>query len=101
PSPRPRSPEKPRFVCGSMGPTTRAISVTGNVTFEELTENFRVQALGLMAGGADYLLIETSQDTRNVKAALLATEEAFATAGWRLPVAVSATIEATGTMLGG
>jgi 5-methyltetrahydrofolate--homocysteine methyltransferase len=95
------SPEKPRFVCGSIGPTTRAISVTGNITFEELKENFRVQSLGLMAGGADYLLIETSQDTRNVKAALLATEEAFAAAGWRLPVAVSATIEPTGTMLGG
>ncbi|HEV7517357.1 MAG TPA: homocysteine S-methyltransferase family protein, partial [Thermoanaerobaculia bacterium] len=95
------TPEKPRFVCGSIGPTTRAISVTGNITFEELKENFRVQAQGLMAGGADYLLIETSQDTRNVKAALLATEQAFAAAGWRLPVAVSATIEPTGTMLGG
>jgi 5-methyltetrahydrofolate--homocysteine methyltransferase len=95
------TPEKPRFVCGSIGPTTRAISVTGNITFEELKENFRVQAQGLMAGGADYLLIETSQDTRNVKAALLATEEAFRAAGWRLPVAVSATIEPTGTMLGG
>jgi len=92
---------KPRFVAGSIGPTTRAISVTGNITFEELTANFRVQTQGLMAGGADYLLIETSQDTRNVKAALLATEQAFAAAGWRLPVAVSATIEPTGTMLGG
>jgi 5-methyltetrahydrofolate--homocysteine methyltransferase len=95
------SPEKPRFVCGSMGPTTKAISVTGGVTFAELTEHFRVQALGLMAGGADYLLLETQQDTRNVKAGLLGIEEAFAAAGWRLPVAVSATIEPTGTMLGG
>ncbi len=95
------SAQKPRFVAGSIGPTTRAISVTGNITFEELTANFRVQTQGLMAGGADYLLIETSQDTRNVKAALLATEQAFAAAGWRLPVAVSATIEPTGTMLGG
>jgi 5-methyltetrahydrofolate--homocysteine methyltransferase len=95
------TPEKPRFVCGSMGPTTRAISVTGNITFEELKENFRVQAQGLMAGAADYLLVETSQDTRNVKAALIGIEEAFAAAGWRLPVAVSATIEPTGTMLGG
>jgi 5-methyltetrahydrofolate--homocysteine methyltransferase len=95
------SPAKPRFVCGSMGPTTRAISVTGNVTFEELQETFRVQALGLMAGGADYLLLETAQDTRNIKAGLLGVEAAFAAAGWRLPVAVSATIEATGTMLAG
>ncbi len=95
------SPEKPRFVCGSMGPTTKAISVTGGITFEELSEHFRVQALGLMAGGADYLLVETSQDTRNVKAALLGIERAFAQSGWKIPVAVSATIETTGTMLGG
>ncbi|HEX2163362.1 MAG TPA: methionine synthase [Thermoanaerobaculia bacterium] len=90
-----------RFVCGSMGPTTKAISVTGGIAFEELLEHFRVQALGLMAGGADYLLLETCQDTRNVKAGLLGVERAFAEAGWRLPVAVSATIEPTGTMLGG
>ncbi|HYX26563.1 MAG TPA: methionine synthase [Thermoanaerobaculia bacterium] len=93
--------EKPRFVCGSMGPTTKAISVTGGITFEGLIENFRVQALGLMAGGADYLLLETQQDTRNVKAGLIGIERAFAQAGWQVPVAVSATIETTGTMLGG
>ncbi|HKV12518.1 MAG TPA: methionine synthase [Thermoanaerobaculia bacterium] len=95
------TPEKPRFVCGSMGPTTKAISVTGGITFEELIEHFRVQALGLMAGGADYLLLETAQDTRNVKAGLIGIERAFAQAGWKIPVAVSATIETTGTMLGG
>jgi 5-methyltetrahydrofolate--homocysteine methyltransferase len=94
-------PGRMRFVCGSMGPTTRAISVTGGITFEELSENFRVQALGLMAGGADYLLLETCQDTRNIKAGLIGIEEAFAAAGWRLPVAVSVTIEPTGTMLAG
>jgi 5-methyltetrahydrofolate--homocysteine methyltransferase len=90
-----------RFVCGAMGPTTKAISVTGGVTFAELQEHFRVQALGLMAGGADYLLLETAQDTRNIKAGLIGIERAAAQAGWRLPVAVSATIEPTGTMLGG
>jgi 5-methyltetrahydrofolate--homocysteine methyltransferase len=90
-----------RFVCGSMGPTTKALSVTGGTTFAELEENFRVQALGLMAGGADYLLLETSQDLLNVKAGLLGAEAAFAEAGWRIPVAVSVTIETTGTMLGG
>ncbi|HVT58043.1 MAG TPA: methionine synthase [Thermoanaerobaculia bacterium] len=95
------APDKPRFVCGSMGPTTKAISVTGGVTFEQLAAHFRVQALGLMAGGADYLLLETAQDTRNIKAGLLGIERAFAAAGWRLPVAVSATIETTGTMLAG
>jgi 5-methyltetrahydrofolate--homocysteine methyltransferase len=94
-------PGRTRFVCGSMGPTTKAISVTGGVTFEELQEHFRVQALGLAAGGADYLLLETCQDTRNIKAGLIGIERAFAQAGWRLPVAVSATIEPTGTMLGG
>ena len=94
-------PGRPRFVCGSMGPTTKAISVTGGVTFEELQEHYRVEALGLMAGGADYLLLETCQDTRNIKAGLLAIERAFDEAGWRLPVAVSVTIEATGTMLAG
>jgi 5-methyltetrahydrofolate--homocysteine methyltransferase len=89
------------FVCGSMGPTTKAISVTGGITFEELIEHFRVQALGLMAGGSDYLLLETAQDTRNIKAGLIGIERAFAQSGWKIPVAVSATIETTGTMLGG
>jgi 5-methyltetrahydrofolate--homocysteine methyltransferase len=95
------APGRLHFVCGSMGPTTKAISVTGGVTFAELQEHFRVQALGLLAGGADYLLLETAQDTRNIKAGLLGIEQAFARAGWRVPVAVSATIESTGTMLGG
>jgi 5-methyltetrahydrofolate--homocysteine methyltransferase len=94
-------PGRLRFVCGSMGPTTKAISVTGGVTFEELREHYRVQALGLMAGGADYLLLETCQDTRNIKAGAMGILEAFDEAGWRLPVAVSVTIEATGTMLAG
>lgn len=95
------SPGRLRFVCGSIGPTTKAISVTGGVTFEDLIAHFRIQALGLMAGGTDYLLLETCQDTRNIKAGLIGIERAFADAGWRIPVAVSATIEATGTMLAG
>jgi 5-methyltetrahydrofolate--homocysteine methyltransferase len=95
------TPERPRFVAGSIGPTTKAISVTGGVTFEELVWNFYVQVMGLMAGGADYLVIETQQDTRNIKAALLGCERAFDENGWELPVAVSATIETMGTMLGG
>ncbi|MGB6848365.1 MAG: homocysteine S-methyltransferase family protein, partial [Thermoanaerobaculia bacterium] len=95
------APGRLRFVCGSMGPTTKAISVTGGVTFEELSEHYRVQALGLMAGGADYLLLETCQDTRNIKAGAMGILEAFDQTGWRLPVAVSVTIEATGTMLAG
>ena len=93
--------ERESFVCGSMGPTTRAISVTGGVTFERLQDDYLTQALGLAVGGADYLLLETCQDTLNVKAGLIGIEQAFERLGWRLPVAVSVTIETTGTMLGG
>ncbi|MCY1016018.1 methionine synthase [Pyxidicoccus sp. MSG2] len=90
-----------RWVAGSIGPTTKAISVTGGITFEELVENFAVQAEGLALGGSDYLLVETAQDTRNVKAALLGIEQAFRKLGYSLPVAVSGTIEPMGTMLAG
>jgi 5-methyltetrahydrofolate--homocysteine methyltransferase len=92
---------KPRFVAGSMGPTTKVISVTGGITFAELVWTFREQVRGLLEGGADFLFIETCQDTRNTKAALIAVEEAFAEAGVRRPVVVSGTIETSGTMLGG
>ncbi|HEX5136613.1 MAG TPA: methionine synthase [Planctomycetota bacterium] len=92
---------KPRFVAGSMGPTTKAISVTGGVTFEELVRTFAAQAEALVEGGVDYLLIETAQDTRNIKAALLGAREGSARGGRDVPVAVSGTIEATGTMLAG
>ncbi|HZH77358.1 MAG TPA: methionine synthase [Archangium sp.] len=90
-----------RWVAGSIGPTTKAISVTGGITFEELVDNFAAQAEGLALGGSDYLLVETCQDTRNVKAALLGCERAFRKLGWKLPVAVSGTIEPMGTMLAG
>ena len=93
--------EKAAFVCGSMGPTTKSLSVTGGVTYAELVDHFRVQALGLMAGGADYLLLETCQDGLNIQAGVEGTEAAFEAAGWRLPVAVSATIETSGAMLAG
>ncbi len=95
------TPERPRWVAGSIGPTTKAISVTGGITFEELVEQFAVQALGLLEGGADYMLIETSQDTRNVKAAILGVQAAFAHAHDEVPIAVSGTIEPMGTMLAG
>ncbi len=94
-------PARPRFVAGSMGPTTKAISVTGGVRFEELVEHFAVQATGLIAGGVDLLMLETQQDTRNVKAAVRGIERAFADTGIRLPLIVSGTIEPTGTMLAG
>jgi 5-methyltetrahydrofolate--homocysteine methyltransferase len=95
------SADRPRFVAGSIGPTTKAISVTGGIRFSDLVENFRIQALGLVEGGVDYLLIETAQDTRNIKAALLGADQAMAELGTGIPIAVSGTIEAMGTMLAG
>jgi 5-methyltetrahydrofolate--homocysteine methyltransferase len=94
-------PGRPKFVAGSMGPTTKAITVTGGVTFEGLRENYHVQAKGLLEGGADLLLVETCQDTRNIKAALLAIEKLSKEIGERVPVIVSVTIEPMGTMLAG
>jgi len=79
-----------RFVAGSMGPTTKAITVTGGVTFPQLVENFYQQASALVAGGADILLVETCQDTRNVKAALLAIERLRTELGRPIPTMVSA-----------
>ncbi len=92
---------RPRFVAGSMGPTTKAISVTGGVTFPELIANYYDQSKGLLEGGADILLLETCQDTRNIKAGLLAIHRLGKELGYVIPVMVSGTIEATGTMLGG
>jgi 5-methyltetrahydrofolate--homocysteine methyltransferase len=92
---------KPRFVAGSMGPTTKTITVTGGVTFDELREAFYVQASGLIEGGVDILLLETCQDTRNIKAGVLAIEKLAREIGHKIPVMISATIEAMGTMLAG
>ncbi len=91
----------PRFVAGSMGPTTKTITVTGGVTFDQLIDSYHRQALGLIDGGADLLLVETAQDTRNVKAAIVGIKAAFEKAGVALPLMVSATIEPMGTMLAG
>jgi 5-methyltetrahydrofolate--homocysteine methyltransferase len=93
--------DKPRFVAGSMGPTTKAISVTGGVTFEQLVQTFREQARALIEGGSDYLLLETAQDTRNIKAGLIGIDQACADLGVEVPIAVSGTIEPMGTMLAG
>jgi 5-methyltetrahydrofolate--homocysteine methyltransferase len=92
---------KPRFVAGSMGPTTKAISVTGGVTFSELHRNYLEQARGLIEGGADLLLLETCQDTRNIKAGILAIQDLSREVGAPIPLMISATIEAMGTMLAG
>ena len=94
-------PNKTHFVAGSIGPTTKSLSITGGVTFDELIVHYFEQVRGLFDGGADYFLIETCNDTRNIKAALFAIDRLFEERGEKIPVAVSATIESTGTMLAG
>lgn len=94
-------PGKPRFVAASMGPTTKAITVTGGTTFEELRHGYYLQAKAVYEGGADILLLETCQDTRNVKAGLLGIDQFCREINERIPVMVSGTIEPMGTMLAG
>ncbi len=94
-------PGRLRFVAGAIGPTTKAITVTGGVTFGELVDHFHGQAKALVEGGADLLLVETCQDTRNTKAALLAAGRVEREIGRKIPVMVSGTIEPMGTMLAG
>ena len=92
---------KPRFVAGSLGPQTKTISVTGGITFDEVMAAFYTQVLGLLEGGVDLLLIETAQDTLNLKATMLGAQRAMRETGITVPVMISGTIEAMGTMLGG
>jgi 5-methyltetrahydrofolate--homocysteine methyltransferase len=95
------TPARPRFVAGSMGPTTKSISVTGGISFEQLADSYQVQAEGLLEGGADLLIVETVQDTLNCKAAIVGIERAIEKTGSAAPVAVSGTIETMGTLLAG
>ena len=90
-------PTRPRFVAGAIGPTTKALTLTGGISFDDLRAAYAAQIEGLAEGGADVLLVETSQDALNLKAALIACREVAP----HLAVAVSATIEPTGTTLGG
>jgi 5-methyltetrahydrofolate--homocysteine methyltransferase len=93
--------ERPRFAIGAMGPGTRSITLTGNVSFDEVRDGYYLQARGLIEGGVDALLLETVQDTLNVKAAAIGVRRAMAEAGLDLPLMVSGTIEPMGTMLAG
>lgn len=93
--------EWPRYVAGSMGPTTKTLALTGGVTFEELVEAYYRQAKGLILGGVDVLLLETSQDTLNVKAGGIGIRKAFDELEVELPVMLSGTIEPMGTTLAG
>ncbi|MDX8392450.1 MAG: methionine synthase, partial [Mariprofundaceae bacterium] len=104
------SDEKPRFVAGVIGPTSRTASISPdvndpgfrNVTFMELVETYKVATRGLMDGGADIILIETVFDVLNAKAAVFAVKEAFEEAGISLPIMISGTItDASGRTLSG
>jgi 5-methyltetrahydrofolate--homocysteine methyltransferase len=105
-----KTPEKPRFVAGVLGPTSRTCSISPdvndpgyrNVSFDVLVENYTEAIRGLVEGGADILLVETIFDTLNAKAALFAIEQFFAAAGRCWPVMISGTItDASGRTLSG
>ena len=105
-----KTPEKPRFVAGSMGPTNKTASLSPDVedpgfravSFDELRASYKEQAEGLLDGGADILLVETIFDTLNAKAALFAIEEVKEERGIDIPIMVSGTItDASGRTLSG
>jgi 5-methyltetrahydrofolate--homocysteine methyltransferase len=102
--------EKPRFVCGALGPTPKTASISPdvndagarNVTFEQLRAAYYEQVDALVEGGVDVLLVETIFDTLNAKAALFAIDEFFEASGERLPVIISGTVtDASGRILSG
>ncbi len=94
---------QPRFVAGSIGPSGKLPSANdpqlSDVDFDDLADVFREQALGLLRGGADVLLIETSQDILEVKAAITGIQQAFAETGIWLPIQAQVTLDTTGRML--
>lgn len=104
------TPDKPRFVAGSMGPTNKTASMSPDVndpgyravTFDDLADVYKEQALGLIDGGVDVFLVETVFDTLNAKAALFAIEEALEERGEEIPIMISFTIaDASGRTLSG
>lgn len=95
------TPDHPRFVAGALGPTTKTLSVTGGTTFADLQANYREQSIALLTGGVDLLVLETCQDTLNVKAAYNGITEAFQALNKQVPLIISGTIEPMGTTLAG
>ncbi len=91
----------PRLIAGSMGPTTKTLSVTGGVSFEQMVDSYYQQVRALIIGGVDLLLLETAQDTLNVKAAGIGMKKAFEELGVEVPLMISGTIETMGTTLAG
>ena len=105
-----KTPDKPRFVAGVIGPTSRTCSISPdvndpafrNVTFDELVDNYTESTLALIDGGADIILIETVFDTLNAKAAIFAVTGVFEMIGFKLPIMISGTItDASGRTLSG
>src|ERR1700739_2083185 len=90
--------ERPRFVAGSMGPTTKLPSL-GHIGFEAMAAAYEEQAAALIEGGVDVLLIETCQDLLQAKIATIGVLDAMRKAGKRLPVTVQVTLQESGTML--
>ena len=104
------TPEKPRFVCGSIGPTNRTASLSPdvsnpeyrNVNFDQLVAAYSEQTRGLLDGGVDLLMIETIFDTLNAKAAIFAVNRSFENLGKKVPLMISGTIvDASGRTLSG
>ena len=104
------TPDKPRFVCGALGPTPKTASISPdvndpsarNVTFDQLSNAYLAQIEALVEGGVDALLVETIFDTLNAKAALFAIDTFFEQSGERLPVIISGTVtDASGRILSG
>jgi 5-methyltetrahydrofolate--homocysteine methyltransferase len=97
------TPERPRFVAGSIGPSGKLPSMNdpelSNISIDELTDIFRQQAVGLINGGVDLLLIETSQDILEVKAVIRGITLAFEETGQVLPIQAQVTLDTTGRML--
>ena len=87
-----------RWVLGSIGPGTK-LPTLGHTTFDVIRDAYQQNAEGLLAGGADALLVETTQDLLQTKASVLAARRAMETAGYEVPLIVSVTVETTGTML--
>jgi len=94
------TPDKPRFVAGSIGPGTK-LPTLGHITYKDLKAAYYEQVRGLIDGGSDVLLIETCQDLLQTKAALAAIFDQFRTSKIRIPVIAQVTIETFGTMLNG
>jgi 5-methyltetrahydrofolate--homocysteine methyltransferase len=92
---------KPRFVAGSIGPTTKNINITGTASFQDFYDDYYQQAKALVEGGADFLIVETCLDTGCLKAGLVAIDRLRRDLGMAIPAIASVTIFETGTMLAG